>query len=492
MPGLFNAYRAGNVSLTNAIGTGVADDKALYAYVPAIIKFYLSEEPILPNVQTYVLSNAEDRAYVLEHLDELVVKAVGESGGYGMLIGPHSTAAERDDFRERILADPRNYIAQPTLALSRAPCFIDDARRGAARRPAALHPVRRARDDRARRPDARRAAQGLAGGQLVARRRQQGHVGVGRMKLHSAKCKVQSAKWSDEWPVRSRESRLAPDASRSHHSTTAYSASHLALGTSHLALLDAVSRRRQPVLDEPVPRARRAHGAAREREPEPDAGPGAGRCRPALGPAAGQPSHAAANARQFAIAEVVATGTILDLANHDSIAACIGGARENARQVREQISSEMWEQINRLFLDVRRGAPQPEWRAGAHEFLASVIDGVHLFQGVTDATMTHGEGWHFIELGPLHRARSATAALLDVHYRDFEGTSGQPVELGEYVEWVGLLRSCCAFEAYCRHYTADLRAERIAEFLILNAHFPRSIRYCGAAHPDLAADASRS
>ena len=131
MAGLFNAYRAGNVSVTNAVGTGVADDKALYAYVPAIIKFYLTEEPVLPNIQTYVLSNAEDRAYVLEHLDDLVVKAVGESGGYGMLIGPHSTAAERDEFRERIFADPRNYIAQPTLALSRAPCFIDEpSRRG--------------------------------------------------------------------------------------------------------------------------------------------------------------------------------------------------------------------------------------------------------------------------------------------------------------------------------------------------------------------------
>jgi uncharacterized circularly permuted ATP-grasp superfamily protein len=123
--GLINAYRAGNVGLANAIGTGIADDKALYAYVPAIIRYYLSEEPILSNVETYLLSDESQRKHVLEHLDKLVVKAVGESGGYGMLIGPHSTAAERDEFRERILADPRNYIAQPTLALSRAPCFID-------------------------------------------------------------------------------------------------------------------------------------------------------------------------------------------------------------------------------------------------------------------------------------------------------------------------------------------------------------------------------
>lgn len=126
VPGLLNAYRAGNVALANAIGTGVADDKALYAYVPAIIRYYTGEDPVLANVETYLLSDEKQRGYVLDHLDELVVKAVGESGGYGMLIGPYSTVAQREEFRQRILADPRNYIAQPTLALSRAPCFLDD------------------------------------------------------------------------------------------------------------------------------------------------------------------------------------------------------------------------------------------------------------------------------------------------------------------------------------------------------------------------------
>jgi len=130
VPGLLNAYRAGNVALANAIGTGIADDKALYAYIPEIIRFYLTEEPILDNVQTYLLDRPSDRRYVLEHLDTLVVKAVGESGGYGMLIGPHSTAAERDEFRQKILADPRNFIAQPTLSLSQAPCFMGEGIEG--------------------------------------------------------------------------------------------------------------------------------------------------------------------------------------------------------------------------------------------------------------------------------------------------------------------------------------------------------------------------
>lgn len=125
VPGLMNAYRSGNVAMANAVGTGVADDKAIYAYVPTMIRYYLHEEPILDNVETYLLSDDSQRAYVLEHLEEMVIKAVGESGGYGMLIGPRSTAQEREEFRRRILAEPRNYIAQPTLLLSRSPCFTE-------------------------------------------------------------------------------------------------------------------------------------------------------------------------------------------------------------------------------------------------------------------------------------------------------------------------------------------------------------------------------
>jgi len=128
--GLFNAYRAGNVSLANAVGTGVADDKAVYAYVPQMIKFYLQQDAILPNIETFLLHNPTHRQHVLDNLESLVVKAVGESGGYGMLIGPHSTKAERSEFRARIEANPRNYIAQPTLALSRVPCLFDDGVQG--------------------------------------------------------------------------------------------------------------------------------------------------------------------------------------------------------------------------------------------------------------------------------------------------------------------------------------------------------------------------
>jgi uncharacterized circularly permuted ATP-grasp superfamily protein len=123
VPGLMGAYRAGNVALANAVGNGVADDKAVYAYVPDFIRYYLGEEPILGSVPTYLCSRRTDLAYVLDHLPELVVKAVGESGGYGMLIGPAADKATIAMFREHIQADPRNYIAQPLIALSRVPSY---------------------------------------------------------------------------------------------------------------------------------------------------------------------------------------------------------------------------------------------------------------------------------------------------------------------------------------------------------------------------------
>ena len=126
VPGLIHAYRLGNVTLANAPGTGVADDKSVYAYVPDIIRYYLSEEPILANVDTYLCRQPEGLEYTLDNLENLVVKEVGGSGGYGMLIGPHSTTEERQEYAKQIQANPKNYISQPVLDLSRAPCLIDD------------------------------------------------------------------------------------------------------------------------------------------------------------------------------------------------------------------------------------------------------------------------------------------------------------------------------------------------------------------------------
>jgi uncharacterized circularly permuted ATP-grasp superfamily protein len=124
VPGIFNAYRAGNVVIANALGTGIADDKAVYAYVPRLIRYYLTEDPILENVETFLCREESALSHVLANLDKLVVKAVGESGGYGMLVGPHASRSEREAFAQKLKADPSNYIAQPTISLSTAPTFV--------------------------------------------------------------------------------------------------------------------------------------------------------------------------------------------------------------------------------------------------------------------------------------------------------------------------------------------------------------------------------
>ncbi len=125
VPGLVNAYRSGNVSLANSIGTGVADDKVIYYFVPRIIKYYLGEDPILPNVETFLASEPQDRTYILENLAKLVVKSANEAGGYGMLMGPWATKEEIEEFRKLIIANPRNFIAQPPISLSRHPTWCD-------------------------------------------------------------------------------------------------------------------------------------------------------------------------------------------------------------------------------------------------------------------------------------------------------------------------------------------------------------------------------
>ncbi|HEY8651155.1 MAG TPA: circularly permuted type 2 ATP-grasp protein [Chthoniobacterales bacterium] len=128
--GLVDVYRQGNVSVANAIGTGVADDKVVYHYVPKMIRYYLDQDPILPNVQTYIAADKQDLSFILDHIEELVIKAANESGGYGMLVGSEASQSERQEFAEKIKSNPRNYIAQPIVALSRSPSFCDDSMQG--------------------------------------------------------------------------------------------------------------------------------------------------------------------------------------------------------------------------------------------------------------------------------------------------------------------------------------------------------------------------
>jgi uncharacterized alpha-E superfamily protein len=163
--------------------------------------------------------------------------------------------------------------------------------------------------------------------------------------------------------------------------------------------------------------------------------------------------------------------------NPSSIVSCVAAARENLRHVREQCSSDMWEHLNRLYLQVWGNRPEETWILESHLFFRAVQDGAHLFQGITDSTIAHGEGWHFIQLGRYVERVDTLAGLIGTHFSRLSHSPDQPVEGTEYLEWVGLLKCCAAFEAYCKAYSAELRPLRVAEFLLLNPEFPHSVRF---------------
>lgn len=165
-----------------------------------------------------------------------------------------------------------------------------------------------------------------------------------------------------------------------------------------------------------------------------------------------------------------------DVVNRSSILSGIMAARENARQVREQISSEMWEQLNRLFHEVKRTPVEDVWESGPIDFLESIKEGIHLFHGITDSTITHNEGWRFIQVGRSLERAVSISTLVSAHFREFHQPA-EPIDPGDHFEWIGLLKSCTAFEAFCKVYTAELTPERIAEFLILHPAFPHSIHF---------------
>lgn len=168
---------------------------------------------------------------------------------------------------------------------------------------------------------------------------------------------------------------------------------------------------------------------------------------------------------------------IFNPAQPSSVTNCINSARENARQVREEISSEQWQRINRLYHQMHSPQAQSQFRSNMNDFLATVVDGIHLFKGVSDTTMIHGEGWQFIRLGRYLERAYATATLLEVYQESLLNLPEREHSGYQYLELVGLLRCCTSFEAYCQVYTADLTPDRILEFLLLNRDFPHALRY---------------
>jgi uncharacterized alpha-E superfamily protein len=176
--------------------------------------------------------------------------------------------------------------------------------------------------------------------------------------------------------------------------------------------------------------------------------------------------------------ESMARKLVFDGGNHASVTFCVNGARENARQVREEISSEQWQRLNRLFHQMHSPHAQALFRTSINDALAAVVDGIHLFKGVSDTTMIHGQGWQFIRLGRYLERAYATATLLEVYQPELSAEQERESSGHQYLELVGLLRCCTSFEAYCQVYTADITPERILEFLLLNRDFPHAIRFC--------------
>lgn len=168
---------------------------------------------------------------------------------------------------------------------------------------------------------------------------------------------------------------------------------------------------------------------------------------------------------------------VFSRSNGSSIVSSIATARENLRHVREQCGTRMWEQLNRLYLDVIERRPEEEWILKSHDFFLSVLEGAYLFHGITDATMSHGEGWQFIQLGRYVERADTLTTLLETHFQRMTNDLDRPVEGAEYLEWVGLLGGCVALEAYCKAHTAEIHPLRVAEFLLLNPEFPHSIRF---------------
>jgi uncharacterized alpha-E superfamily protein len=176
--------------------------------------------------------------------------------------------------------------------------------------------------------------------------------------------------------------------------------------------------------------------------------------------------------------EEMSHALVFDPVDPSSVTYCVNAARENARQVREEISSEQWLRLNRLYHYIHSPSSRSQFNSGASDALASIIDGIYLFKGTTDTTMIHGQGWQFIRLGRYLERAYATATMLEIYQPDLFQHTAQERAANLYLEFVGLLRCCTSFEAYCQVYTADVSPDRVLEFLLLNRDFPHAIRYC--------------
>ncbi len=442
VPGLVEAARAGNVTVCNALGNGAADDKAVYAYVPEMIRYYLGEDPLLANVDTYLLDDPDKLKMVLSRLEALVVKPVAASGGYGMLIGPAASESELIDFAAKLQADPRGYIAQEVVSLSRAPTLVEE---GFAGRHIDLRPFIVAGED----------VKVLPGGLTrVALRR-------GSLVVNSS----QGGGSKDTWVLMEDNARDEPESKvsfkggRRSEVVLARVAADLFWAGRYLERADNTARvldvayhsvleERPDMVSERLREAVEVLSLTREFEEE------------------GRPPEA----------DAIASFLVADDSNPGSVRSAVATARENIRSIQDQVSRELWESLNSFHWSLAEAGLGDSMRRDPFEVFSRIRRGCQTVIGSIDDTMSHNDGWRFLTTGRAVERAIVTAKLLQVYMPQLVSGDRQMA----FHQWVGVLRSAGAFQEYQKVFQASLDPTDAVEFLLQADEFPRSVLCCVA------------
>ena len=420
VPGLHGAARAGTVTIANAIGNGAVDDKGVYPYIPALIEYYLGEEPILPNVTTYLPWEPDQLAVILSRLDQLVVKPVAEAGGYGIVIGSvadEKTLAATADALQRQPEGIHRPGDRPALHPSH---LRRRASRASPRRPAPIRAQRRQDRGSARRPHQGGDAEGVPHRQLLTGRWVQGHLGARATGTVMLSRHAEDLYWVGRYVER------AEDTAR---------------------MLDVTYHN---LLESPGDGAETTWGELLE--------------------------VLYVNALYTGPLESSAVSSYLvaDRTNPGSIISAVERARDNARGLRDRISTELWEAINVFHLDLARADFHLDLDRRAYEVFRSIKSRCQLISGVAAQTMPRDEGYRFMLLGLLLERAEMTCRLLSVRYARLAGGDGQ----SGFHAWVSVLKSVSAYEAYLKAHDASLDPTDVLQFLLLDQEFPRSVLYC--------------
>ena len=435
VPGLMAAVRSGNVTIANAVGNGVADDKAVYAYVPELIRYYMGEDPILPNVDTYLLWEPDQREHVLERLDQLVVKPVAEAGGYGITIGPTASDEQLAVCREAILADPRGWIAQEVVSLSRHPTLVDDHLEG---RHVDLRPFVLTSDTVEVIPGGLTRVAMMRGSLVVNSSQGGGSKDTWVLAPTPEELDAEEQAARAGRPVRRRRGggvMLARDAESlfwiGRYLERAEDTARL-LDVTYHGLLEA-SVAEEFAAWTGVLAAVGLDAAFRERDLTPTA-------------------------------SAVSSFLVHDRRNQGSILSAVEQTRENARTVRELLSTELWEAVNSFCLALRTRDLAAEVEAQPHELYGFVRQHCQTVAGVAAETLARDEGWRFLKLGWNLERAEWSCRLLRVRQVHLASAG--------FHEWVGTLRSASALEAYRRAHRASMDPADVVGFLLLSRQLP--------------------